>query len=111
MSGDGAVHPAAAVPVPASNLIPAQFQLLGHTVKVVIVPKKRWRRLGIEGHWSPNHNKISILETVPEERIQQVFCHEMCHAILDAMNSPLSQDEAFVDNFAGLLHQAWTTIK
>ena len=75
------------------------------------MPQKRWKRLNIEGHWSPNKNTISICDTVPEERLQQVFCHEMTHAILDAMNHPLSQDEVFVDNFAGLLCQAWTTIK
>lgn len=91
-------------------MIPKSFRLLGQTIKVVLVPEKRWKRLKIEGHWNPNSNRISILETVPEERQGQVFCHEMIHAILDSMNHPLSQDEVFVDNFAGLLHQAWSTI-
>lgn len=92
-------------------MIPKQFSLLGQTVKVVIVPQKRWKRLNIEGHWNPNRNTISICDAVPEDRLQQVFCHEMIHAILDSMNSPMSTDEVFVDNFAGLLCQAWGTIK
>jgi len=92
-------------------MIPKQFSLLGQTVKVVIVPQKRWKRLNIEGHWNPNRNTISICDTVPEERLQQVFMHEMTHCILDAMNHPLSLNETFVDNFASHLHQVWTTIK
>ena len=72
---------------------------------------RRWRRLNLEGHWSPNRNTIAICDSVPDERKGQVFCHELVHAILDAMNDPKSKNEVFVDNFASLLHQAWSTIK
>lgn len=94
-----------------AGLIPHQLQILGNTIKVVIVPRRRWRRLNLEGHWSPNHNTIAICDSVPDERKGQVFCHELVHAILDAMNDPKSKNEVFVDNFASLLHQAWSTIK
>ncbi len=44
-----------------------------------------------------------------EDRQGQVFCHELTHVILHEMHDKKRDDEAFVDLFASLLHQALTS--
>ena len=39
------------------------------------------------------------------------FYHELMHAVLYYMNSPLWTDEVFVDNSSGLFAQAMDTAK
>lgn len=94
--------------------IPTSLQLLGHTITVRVVGKKDWEALTemsehIDeedfGAWFQQENLILIRRT-KHSLMFHTFTHELLHAILDMMNSPLSYDEAFVDNFGGLLAQA-----
>lgn len=62
------------------------------------------------GAWFQSENLIVIRRT-KRSLMFHTFTHELLHAILDMMNSPLSYDEAFVDNFGGLLAQALSTAK
>jgi hypothetical protein len=91
--------------------IPKKFQLLGHTITVCIVKKHRWRLKDTVGIWEPEKLRISILSGLPSTSLQQVFCHEWTHAMLDMMVHPLSTDEQFVDQLAHLLQQSLTTFE
>jgi len=41
----------------------------------------------------------------PQNLLDQTFCHELVHMILNEMQSKLHSDESHVDLFASLLHQ------
>ena len=92
--------------------IPKQFQLLGHTIKVRVIPRSRWRHgKGTVGVWIPDKLRIDLLSDPIETQLQACFTHELVHALLDHMNHELSHDEVFVDNLGGLLQQALTTFE
>jgi hypothetical protein len=93
--------------------IPASFQLAGHTIKVAVIPAKRWRHgADCDGIWLPSTYQIQIHGRCKGTHRQQVFVHEMTHALLDvAGHDTLSRDEAFVDRIAQLLTQALTTFE
>lgn len=90
--------------------IPKSFQLHGHTIRVRIVPRSKWRHgKDVVGIWIPDKLRIDLLSDPIETQIQATFCHELTHALLDQMNHELSHDEVFVDNFGALLMQALVT--
>lgn len=91
-------------------MVPKSFCLLGHKIRVRVVPSKRWKWKDCVGYWDPRKHVIYLHASQNKTALQHTFCHEMVHRILDAMSHQLSGDEKFVDTFAGLLHQAWTTI-
>lgn len=48
----------------------------------------------------------------PREALEHTYLHELVHMVLVAMNEgDLNVNEAFVDMFAGLLHQSMKTSK
>ena|SRR5688572_1735757 len=91
-------------------MIPKSFKLMGHTVSVKLVPAKDWSDDDTVGFWNSENNTISVIADLDETRIQQVFCHELVHAILSNMaEEELNGNEKFVDVFGSLLHQAWSS--
>jgi hypothetical protein len=52
---------------------------------------------------------IDLRNDLGDTELQQVFCHELVHAVLDEMKHKISYDEKFVDNFGSLLQQALTS--
>lgn len=95
--------------------IPKSFKLLGHTIKVSVLTAAQWDVLAEEydiedcvGYFSPA-DQIILIKRSSKSMTLHTFQHELVHAILNCMNSPLNDDEAFVDNFAGLLSQAIQT--
>ena len=46
-----------------------------------------------------------------KEQRQETFWHEVTHCILFALNSPKYEDEEFVDQIGGLLHQIITSME
>lgn len=99
--------------------IPKSYELLGHKITIRVCSTREWEALcemceKIEeddyGVWFPDDNLIVIRRT-KASLMWHTFWHETSHAVLDMMNSPLSNDEAFVDNLAGLLAQANATAK
>lgn len=93
-------------------MIPKTFKLLGFTVNVRIVPRKEWVDDETVGFWNAETQSIVVVDGLSDQASQQVFCHELVHAILHNMGEvELNANEKFVDIFGSLLHQAWTTCK
>jgi predicted SprT family Zn-dependent metalloprotease len=96
--------------------IPKQFNLQGQTITV------EWddnltHTMDAHGIAAFRENKLKLQKptakpTLPLDKIEHIYYHELVHFILNAMSqSELAHDEGFVDNFAGLLHQAIKTSK
>lgn len=90
--------------------IPRRFCIHGHRVTVKILTPAGWIRhkfpKGSVGIYDPTTHVIGLRNELGDTEMQQTFCHEVTHALLDAMNHKLSFNEVFVDNFGSLLHQA-----
>lgn len=90
--------------------IPSSFRLLAHTIKVKRLPPSKWKQADCVAFYSEEHHLIALRDTGGTS-LGHAFAHELVHACLSAMGHPLNNDEAFVDNLAGLLHQALETSK
>jgi len=101
--------------------IPKCFKLMGQTIEVIydptLVNERDWT-----GSASYRKNEIRIMpdcEAHPRkiDQIEHTFYHELIHHIMYYAGPGLKntdnvhQDEGFVDNVAGLLHQALTTME
>ena len=94
------------------NGIPSSFRLAGHTVTVKMIAEKDWADDEVAGYWNSQNLTISVPDWFSESRVQQIFCHELVHAILHTMDErKLNDNEKFVDVFGSLLHQVWTTVE
>lgn len=86
--------------------VPKQFNLAGHTVTVINIPKSKWKHgANTVGMWLPDMYRIELLSSLKGTNRQQVFMHEAVHAVLDVAGYyQLSADEALVDRVSHLLH-------
>jgi hypothetical protein len=86
--------------------IPEKFNLAGHTIEIVNVPRRKWKYgKDCVGMWLPDQYRIELLASLKGTNRQQVFLHEAVHAILDVAGYyQLSEDEALVDRVSHLLH-------
>ena len=91
--------------------IPTAFALLGHRIDVAVIPANKWKRPDCVGIWIPQQFRIELKNTKKITALQQTFCHELTHAMLDMMSHPLATDEQFVDQLGHLLQQALTTFE
>jgi len=98
---------------PRSDGIPKQFQLAGHTIKVVVVQPRKWKHgKDCVGIWLPGDYRIEIISTCRGSNRQQVFCHEAIHALLEIAGlDDLNSDETKVDLLGHLLQQMLTTME
>lgn len=83
---------------------------MAHTIKVKSIPADKWKLPDCVGFYNYEKQQIELKDhgkTMPGH----IFYHELTHAILSSMGHKLNHDEAFVDQFSGLLHQALTTSK
>lgn len=98
------------------NIIPTEFNLLGHTILVKINNDRMGDKSAL-GYCQPLHNEILLADTTDGKALQvsvieHTFCHELVHLILNTMNeNELYKNEKFVDVFGGLLHQYLVTAK
>lgn len=96
--------------------IPKRFKLLGHTIEVVESPGDHFneRRFGSTSY---EGKEIRIVprgsnHPVTQSSIEHTFLHELVHLCLyHTEQSKLNENDSFVDAFAGLLHQALTTME
>lgn len=95
-------------------IIPTQFNLLGHTIRVVFVDKLMSEH-DLIGEARYLKNEIALQSRMPgiellRSDIEQSFLHELVHFILNYMGeNELRKNEKFVDLFAGMLHQTLIT--
>lgn len=93
--------------------IPRRFQIHGHSITVKMLTPAGWTRHKFPrdsvGIYDPASHVIGLRKELGDTEMQQTFCHELVHALLDEMNHKLSFNEVFVDNFGSLLHQALQT--
>jgi hypothetical protein len=90
--------------------IPKRFRLLAHQYTVHRVPPMRWKHEDCVAYFEADTHRIFIRES-PDTMPGHSFFHELTHAVLTAMGHPLNTDESFVDNFSGLLHQAFESAR
>ena len=100
-------------PAPREDGVPSKFQLAGHTITVVTVPKSRWKYKNAVALWMPNECRIELHGGLHGSARVQAFMHEATHAVLDVAgySNTLSTDEELVDRLAHLLHQMFSTIE
>lgn len=98
---------------PRTDGIPKKFQLAGHTIEVRTVPRSKWRHgKNCVGIWLPDVYRIEVISSLRGSARQQVFTHELIHALLDvAGHDDLSRNEQLVDRLGHLLQQAMTTME
>lgn len=85
--------------------IPKSFKVLGHTVRVIVVPAGQWKAKDCIGYFDPEHSRIVIRRQRPASLMHHTFWHEVVHVVLNAINHKLYADESFVDNMGGVLAQ------
>ncbi len=94
--------------------IPKKFQVFGETITVTFSKDLSSGEDKI-GQARLRENKLILQmpdEVYPKDKIEQAFFHELVHIILDHIHEPkMSGNEAFVDRFASLLHQATKTME
>lgn len=90
--------------------IPKRFQLMGQTIRVRVVRRDRWRHgKDSVGLWDPSRLAIDILAGQTRTIAEQVFFHELAHAVATMQSHPLATDETFIDQQGHLYHQAFTS--
>ena len=96
------------------NLIPEQFNILGHQINVYWSDES----VGLGDNIGMSDYQLChiLLQESSEQRpmtqtcLEHTYFHEVVHFILGSMNEDkLNQNEKFVDTFAGLLHQVMIT--
>jgi len=96
--------------------IPKRFKLLGHEINVTESPADYYN-LGRYGSCSFEGKVISMVPKsdsfpITQSSYEHTFMHELVHMCLyHTEQSELNKNENFVDAFAGLLHQALTTME
>jgi hypothetical protein len=88
--------------------IPSSFKVVGHTVKVSVVPASKWTRKDCVAYFDPEKSVI-LIKRRSASLNRQAFWHEAIHAALSAINHKLYADEVFVDNLGGLIAQILET--
>jgi hypothetical protein len=92
--------------------IPKQFQIMGHTVIVKRIPSSKWKAgKNCIGYFNPANMTVAICSTAAASTQEHTFWHEVTHCILFALNSPSYENEEFVDQVGGLLHQIVTSME
>ena len=86
--------------------IPADLPLFGQRITVSIVTAEDWPHGETVGMWDPANNTIWLHAAYSGTKREQVFFHELTHAMLDFIGHALCHDEAFVEQLSSLLHQA-----
>lgn len=96
--------------------IPAEYQLMGKTVKVVMVDSLVVNN-DADGEHHPRLDEIKIQRNSPawprsEDQLGEAFWHEVTHSILDVMEEKkINENERFVTLFGNLLYQVYKTMK
>lgn len=98
-----------------TTAIPKRFKLHGITIEVELVDNLLYDEDRV-GQSLYRNNKIQIQKStdshpISPDRMLRTFYHELVHWILMESNHNRENDEAEVELFAALLHQAATTME
>ena len=89
-------------------IIPKSYKQFGRTVKVSV--ESTGPRAEYCGLASPDRGSILLTPGMSRDKLEHTFLHESIHLAMFALGrGDLFEDEAFTDQFAGLLHQLLTT--
>jgi hypothetical protein len=92
--------------------IPKSFRLMGHDFNVTVVPESQWVDDETGGYCIHDKQQILIRKFGSVQAQEQVFFHELVHAMLNKMGEhELDENEQFVDVMGSLLHQFYTSAK
>jgi len=92
--------------------IPKEFQIFGIKFNVLQPHKVILKGESILGKYDPDKNIIEIRRNLRKDIKEQVFLHELTHAILLSLGyTKLGYDEIFVERISKVLHQALKTMK
>ncbi|QGH72323.1 MAG: BSP peptidase [Podoviridae sp. ctg2L5] len=99
--------------------IPKEFKLVGQTIKVKFESRMA-QKDDIQGAAHYRFNELHIQPNSnghkrTREQIEETFCHELTHFILNSMeimrDERVKMDEKFVGLFGSFLHQALSSFK
>lgn len=100
--------------------IPKRFTIFNETITVEFDPQLSFRQ-NARGEVRYRESRILLAPNSAEyprseEKIFQAFCHELTHIILCRFDDfrptgNMGDDEFFVDLFASILAQAWSTME
>lgn len=91
--------------------IPHYFTLAGHTIEVRVLDDTDWphSRKAI-GVWDAQNLRIDVLLCAEPSITEQVFLHEVLHAILSVLSQDkLNRREPLINSMSHLLRQALTS--
>lgn len=92
--------------------IPKTFAVMGHTITVKRIPASRWKAgKNCVGYFDPATLTIAVCSGIAPTAQEQTFWHEVTHCLLFALNSPHYENEEFVDQVGGLLHQIVSSLE
>jgi hypothetical protein len=87
---------------------PKAFKLMGHTITVQVIPRKKWTLENCVGLFDPATNSIYVLKQAKSQTLHTTW-HEITHAMLHYMGHKLYSNEQFVDQIGGLIAQVLDT--
>ena len=88
--------------------IPKSFQIMGHTIKVIVTNKLDSDRVG---EYDAKECTIRV-RPQPKSMQDQTYFHELVHCILTHLSyDDQNSDEQFVDTFSQCLYQVLKTGK
>jgi len=99
----------------ARFVVPKTFNIFGSQYTVEC--RDQFTAMQEEGTFFPKQKRILLRvspteDQVPDAEIEQTFCHELVHAILDAIQEgELYNNEKFTELFGLALHQVLTSMK
>ena len=90
--------------------IPASVRLMGHEVRIELVPPIQWKHPDCIGLFDPTNMVIRVRKG-RQSVVEQAVLHELFHAMFYVLSDDDYENEQKVDSLAGLAHQALTSAK
>lgn len=94
---------------PVKVRIPQQFECMGHTIRIVLLPSKELDKVAeqsVDGFYDHAQKIIYLDDSLSYSYLEETFQHEKAHCILFHMGEDeLATNEQFVELMAQVLYQ------
>lgn len=90
--------------------IPTSVRLMGHEIRIELVPPIAWKHPDCIGLFDPQNMTIRVRKG-RQSVVEQAVLHELFHAMFYVLSDDDYEDEHKVDSLAGLAHQALTSAR